>query len=298
MPCHSCRSSTSELGRLALSVIFTAFVSACGPGQVEPDGVSTTSPSSETDPSTTETGADPSTTSEPNPTTMGPDFVPESDDTVFYDCDSFLQDCPEGEKCVPYGSTGSQWDAQKCVPILGDQGVGEPCVYDGVVPATDDCDASSYCWNAMEVEGELVGTCHALCTGSHDAPMCPPGSNCSINGDGTITLCIPTCDPLAQDCEAGLGCYWSGTDFSCIFTTEDIPAGEPCGYFNDCMGGNLCVNTEDLPACEGSACCAPYCDLDLGDGPCAVLPGTSCVAFFPEGTAPDDYEHIGVCIVE
>jgi len=42
----------------------------------------------------------------------------------------------------------------------------------------------------------------------------------------------------------------------------------------------------------------PFCDLELGDGPCAVVPGTSCLPFFPEDMAPLGSEHIGVCIIE
>ncbi len=54
--------------------------------------------------------------------TTGPTltFVPEPDQLIINECDPFAQDCPDGEKCVPYGSTGAngndtdQRDARKC----------------------------------------------------------------------------------------------------------------------------------------------------------------------------------------
>jgi hypothetical protein len=51
------------------------------------------------------------------------------------ECDPFLQDCPEGEKCVSYASSGGSWDANKCVPVLGDGAAGEPCSYGGTTAA-------------------------------------------------------------------------------------------------------------------------------------------------------------------
>jgi hypothetical protein len=43
-------------------------------------------------------------------------------------CDPWYQDCPEGEKCVPFDEfqTGS-YTANKCVPVLGDNQPGEAC---------------------------------------------------------------------------------------------------------------------------------------------------------------------------
>jgi hypothetical protein len=60
-------------------------------------------------------------------------------------------------------------------------------------------------------------------------------------------------------------------------------------------GGNVCVNPDVLPTCDGSACCTPFCNLDLGGDPCAAIPGTVCVQFFE--IPPPQYEHVGVCIL-
>jgi hypothetical protein len=225
----------------------------------------------------------------------GVTFIPPEDDFMAESqCDPFMQDCPEGEKCVPYGSTGGNWDANKCVPVTGDGQTGDTCTWAGIVEATDDCGADSVCWDVMDVDGQLVGVCTPFCGGTADAPICDPGSSCIIANDGSVTLCLTTCDPLLQDCSDGLACFWANTDFNCIFTTQNIPTGEPCGFINDCAAGNLCTDAANLPVCNGSACCASYCDLT--DPTCGVE-GTECVTFFEEGMAPPGYEDIGVCIL-
>jgi hypothetical protein len=230
-------------------------------------------------------------------TDEGLTFVPVDDMPYVEMCDIFLQDCPEGEKCVPYASSGGSWDANKCVPVLGGQAHGEPCTWAGIIEATDDCDATSMCWNTQMVDGEYVGTCLAYCTGSADTPQCPPGSSCLVGQEGWLAVCELTCDPIAQDCNEGLGCYWASSQFNCVFTTDDIPTGEPCGYLNDCAPGHLCADATALPSCAGSACCTQYCNLPDGDAGCVAQPGTVCTAFFEMGMVPDGYEHVGVCII-
>lgn len=235
--------------------------------------------------SSTSTESESGSTSTDSTETSG--FVPEFDFHETLECDPFAQDCPEGEKCVPWGSTGGNWDANKCVPVLGDQKPGEPCHYNGTVEATDDCDATSHCWDVMDVNGEGIGTCAPFCLGTADDPMCPdyPGCgeySCLISSNSSINLCILTCDPLAQDCGEGLACLWNG-EFHCIFTTQDLPIGAECGYFNDCVAGTGCVSADELPDCTGSACCTPFCDPSAIIDPCPEqLPGTACVPFMEE----------------
>jgi uncharacterized protein YegL len=119
-------------------------------------------------------------------------FVPFSDFGAAGECDPFLQDCPEGEKCVAYGSTGGQLDANKCVAITGSGMPGDPCIYGGTVEATDDCNGVSYCWDVTDVMGSLEGACAQFCTGTPDDPMCPAGLECLIDYDGSLNLCIDT----------------------------------------------------------------------------------------------------------
>jgi hypothetical protein len=212
------------------------------------------------------------------------------------ECDGFFQDCPEGEKCVAYASEADRLDANKCVPVLGDGQPGEPCTYAGIVEATDDCGPTSQCFNVVEVDGQSVGVCASCCEGTSDDPVCAPGTRCLIAFEGSINVCLASCDPLMQDCGPGLGCFFSGGGpFVCIVPTQNIPPGQPCEQINDCAVGLVCVPGSTLPNCAGRTCCASFCNVMQG----ALCPemGTECVAFFEEGWAPPGYEDVGVCIV-
>jgi hypothetical protein len=279
-----------------LAPALALLVIACGPPQASDTADGSTTPTSSSSGSDT-TGEEPGTGPDPSTSTSTTEtFLPE-DDQPLEPCDQFEQDCPEGEKCVPYSTHGGVWDSTKCVPILGDQGPGEPCEYGGIVDATDDCGAGSICWDVMEVDGELLGQCALQCTGSPDLPTCPEGSSCLLSGSGVISICLLGCDPLLQDCDEGLACYWANSNFSCFpGDGQNIEPGEPCGFINDCAVGSMCVAGESVPACAGAACCTRFCELGGGDGPCEALPGTTCVAFFEEGFAPPGYEEVGVCL--
>ncbi len=290
---------------LVLSMMLCGSVSlvlaGCNPKEDDPSATNTTDNNTEVGdgdgdgPGETGDGDGDDPTTSTSTTSSESVFVPMGDDFGgVSECDPFLQDCPEGEKCVPYGSTGGNWDANKCVPVMGDGAPGDQCTYGGVVEATDDCDATSHCWDVMDVDGMAVGTCTQFCTGSADAPDCPPGTSCLIANDGSINMCITNCDPLLQDCGAGLACFWANGNFNCIFTTQDIPLGEPCGFINDCAAGTACLTAEVMPNCNGSACCGSFCDLS---DPVCPQDGTECSAFFEEGMAPPGYENVGVCII-
>lgn len=273
-----------------------ALLPACTPTPSGDDEVGvTTSPEGEDSDSSSSTESSTDSTTTDSSTEDATDFIREPD-VPYQDCNIILQDCPEGEKCVAFSSSGgSSWDANKCAPVKGDQGVGEACVWDGFAAGTDDCDATSMCWNLVESDGAWTGTCAPYCTGTPDLPMCPDGYSCLLSGDSDLALCSKNCDPLLQDCNDGYACFWDGIAFQCVFTTDGVPSGQPCGYINDCAKGNLCADASVLPGCQGSACCVPYCDLL--DPDCSALAGTECVAFFEMGMAPPGLEHIGVCIV-
>jgi len=241
---------------------------------------------------TEESGAQTETTQTSTETSSN--FVPDMADTGDTACDPFMQDCPAGEKCVPYASSGGTWDANKCVQVTGDAQPGDSCIWDGPSAGTDNCGEDSICWDAMDVDGVAVGVCTPFCDGSADNPICDPQTSCLIANEGAITLCITTCDPLLQDCAEGLGCYWANSDFNCVFTTDGSGEGQPCGYINDCAPGNLCAAADALPECAGSSCCAAYCDLASPD---CLTAGTECVTFFEEGLAPPGYEDVGICVL-
>lgn len=218
-------------------------------------------------------------------------FVPDKPDDIA-ECDPLAQDCPEGEKCVPYANDGGNvWNANKCVPVTGNGQQGDPCTSSDISEATDDCGVDTVCWNVSDG----VGTCTSFCEGPSDAPFCDPGYNCVIGNDGVITVCLQQCDPVLQDCASELICYWFAQKFSCLHgASEQHMTGEPCGFANDCEKGNTCASAEVVPDCTESACCAAFCDLD---NPACEIEKTECVSFFEEGEAPPGYEHVGVCIV-
>ncbi|NVB37333.1 ribulose phosphate epimerase [Pseudenhygromyxa sp. WMMC2535] len=271
----------------------TLGLTACGDKNAE-DGDDTVGSTSTTE---GEEGTDDTTTGGESSTTAGEESTADEGTTFLMtdvpgteeSCDPWAQDCADGEKCVAYASSGGGWDANKCVPVMGEGQIGDSCSYAGAAEGTDDCGADSWCWDTDE-EGQN-GTCIPFCSGSADDPMCDAGSSCTIANDGTINVCLPTCDPLLQNCESeGNSCYWDNSGFVCATATEDIPTNGECGYINDCVGGNLCVDASYLPDCAGSA----YCDTD--DGECTV-DGTECVAFWEEGEEIPGLETLGVCIL-
>lgn len=206
-------------------------------------------------------------------------------------CDPFAQDCPQGEKCVPFSSDGDKvWDTNKCVPILGDGEPGDPCTYGGVFQATDDCDGSGMCWNVIEVDGQQVGICTPFCTGSLADPQCSNDAECLIANDNSITLCVETCDPLEQDCPAGQACHWLGDMFGCLVDASD-PVAQSCDAVAQCPPGSACVQGPLVPDCESSACCAQYCSLA---DPTCTDPQTECAPFFDD--PPLGAEDVGVCV--
>jgi hypothetical protein len=142
-----------------LSLALTACSSSRASVDSHGDESGSTTSSTESDSSSTDTAS-----------SMNVTFVPPNDHEVVPSCDPFAQDCPDGEKCVPYSGHGGLWDAFKCVLITGEQTTGEPCTYGGTVEATDDCDQISGCWNVQDLEGEAVGICYAFCMGTLAAP--------------------------------------------------------------------------------------------------------------------------------
>lgn len=201
----------------------------------------------------------------------GCDWMPNPDQNPAAACDPILQNCPVGNKCVAYISGGASWDNNKCVPVSGSKVPGQACTVEDTVSSIDDCNADGQCFN-LDVDN--TGTCLAFCGCTYEEPECAVGSNCLVANQGSLALCVEQCDPLAQNCPLGQGCYVSGETLICAATTSNIPAGEPCGFINDCEPGTACYNVD---AC-GGACCTPFCDVNGNDAECAVLPGTTCQA--------------------
>ncbi|MCY0985540.1 hypothetical protein OV203_00255 [Nannocystis sp. ILAH1] len=257
-------------------------------------------------PTTTEpTGGSP-TTDAPEPTTDAlttTPFIPGPDGGPQIECDPWVEDCPEGQKCMPWADDGgSSWNALKCVDIVPDpDGLGEPCsVIGSGVSGEDTCDKHMQCFNVDP--DTLQGTCLAMCTGSPDKPGCEqPDATCSLSGDGVLILCLPNCDPLAPDCNPGDTCipHPHGEGFTCVIDAggDEGQLFGPCEYVNFCDPGLLCIEAKFAAECDQDAigCCLPYCDLTAP--PSCPGAGQECTPYFEQGQAPAGHEDLGLCLL-
>ncbi len=231
----------------------------------------------------------------------GADFIMSPDVPPTIACDLWKDDCPPGEKCMPYAKNGGGWDATKCSPLAEDpKAPGEPCtVVDSGVSGIDDCEARAMCWN---VDPEtLMGTCVAFCTGSEANPICENAcESCTITGDGVPINCLPECDPLAQDCGEGQGCYPTSETFSCVPDAggADGALGDECEFLNVCDPGLVCGAPEWVPGCRGAGCCTLLCNV-LEENACALaFDGAECIPWYEDGGEPGcSVGEVGVCML-
>jgi hypothetical protein len=198
---------------------------------------------------------------------------------------------------------GDQWNATRCSPVADDpRQPGEECTVEGSgTSGIDDCDIGAMCWDVDPATN--MGTCVAMCTGDEENPICEDRSTtCAISNDGALALCLPVCDPLAQDCPEGEGCYPVQDDWRCRSdgSGEMGGYGDPCETINGCDPGLICLDPSVVPPgqpCEGSSgCCTEVCDLTdaAGDAQCAGAPeGQTCQAWYDE--PPLGYENVGAC---
>lgn len=216
-------------------------------------------------------------------------------------CDPQGDDCPRGEKCMPWASDGGhRWNATRCTPVADDAAQhGEPCTVQGSpFSGIDDCAAHAMCW---DVDGEsLTGTCAAFCMGPD--LVCPDGSACIVSSESIFVICDGRCDPLLQDCTDGDGCYPDGDAFRCWTDASDGAAiGDPCELANGCAPGSFCANADVIPTCgaRSGGCCSRFCDTSDADADLdcdAALPGTACVPWFEAGQAPPGLASLGACM--
>lgn len=213
-------------------------------------------------------------------------------------CDLIGQDCPSGEKCVPWANDGgTQANATRCVPVADDPAApGESCVTEGS-PASglDDCDATSVCWGIDPVT--LEGSCAPFCTGSTEDPQCDAGLACLVANDGAVVVCLPECDPLASTCGPDQACVPTDDTFVCTSVLMGGSGGDPCSSIDACVDGTVCVESGEVGApCDPgeTGCCAPWCDLSAPDPAAGCLdPGQVCRPW--SDPAPAGQESIGVC---
>lgn len=218
-----------------------------------------------------------------------------------YECDVWEQDCPRGEKCVPWANDGGDsWNGARCTEIdSSPAAVGEPCVVEGsAVTGIDDCEFGAMCFYVDE-ETE-TGTCVAMCTGEVFDPVCPDDTTCSISSDGALTVCLPTCDPLGTPCPDEQTCGLVSEGFWCVPSIGEASYGEACDQFGECAPGLGCLKTTISPCAESNSCCAAFCDLNAVD-PDAACPevelGQVCTPLYIEGKEPPGLDDLGLCAV-
>ena len=188
---------------------------------------------------------------------------------------------------------GSSWNALKCTPV-GPDLPGDPCTVEGnAVSGVDSCARGALCWDVDPRTNE--GVCIAQCQGPMRMPSCPLGSSCHILADAVVTLCLPRCDPLLQDCPVGDLCLPNGAEFTCVLDAsgEAGDYGDPCEYANACDPGLHCLPAEYIEGCQAPGCCTPFCDTSKP----LMCPGASqaCLPWYEEGMATPGYEHVGIC---
>jgi hypothetical protein len=260
----------------------------------------TVAPTTDDGPAMTTIEASSSDSSDDNPCAFYAGCPPDVD-TGAYECDVFQQDCPEGEKCLPWANDGgSSWNATRCSPVAPDPGApGEPCTVEGSgVSGIDSCDVGAMCFHVDVRTNE--GVCVTQCTGSFEAPYCDTrGQVCASGSDGLIALCYDACNPLDPACAAGTGCHPEYPDaFICRPTSDGTGThGDECFTDESCASAHACLDASSFPACTGLACCSEFCDTTAGL-PCpGADQGVVCQPWYEEGMAPAGYENVGACVL-
>jgi hypothetical protein len=253
----------------------TGRVSASAESTAAPSTTSFTTAS--TDDGTTVTTGDDS-----NDGPVGFYGVPSDFNDQPFECDLDAQDCPPGEKCMPWANDGGDvWNATRCSPIDASPGqLGDECLVEGsAVSGVDNCDTGLTCFLIDELN---AGTCVELCTEAQ--PGCSDGSDCAIvPTTPQVGFCVVPglCDPLGTDCAAGEVCAPTvPTVYQCLPDASGPTGayGDPCAAQNSCDATGLCVSEFDVPGCASDHCCTIFCDPAAGDLVCpANALGQTCV---------------------
>ena len=197
---------------------------------------------------------------------------------VFLDgeCDPYKQDCQSG-KCLPVPGAAVSFCSLVISP--GNQ-LGDPCTH-GV--DADDCDAGLVCVTGTGEGGP--GICREICGCGPAYPTCQSGGTVCVTLEVGFAVCMPSCDPLAQDCGDGQSCIANPGGFSCVPAVGDLPVGYGCSTLADCAAGLSCLQEEGATGFT----CHQLCDTQNPECP----PGQICGDFVnPIGTC---HPHVGAC---
>lgn len=268
---------------------------ACDPPAGQASATAAPASTSESGGTTSDGGT---TSGSPSGTTGGATDAPDTGFGPDYACDPFAQlGCPAGQKCNLYSKEGTiDLDAAKCVPLADPaKQIDDGCVAEGGYgTGLDDCDAGLICWNLGPM-GD--GTCVPLCNGNADDHPCPDGRLCA-HGIGEYNfMCLPVCDPLAQNCIEGAGCYLSTFGFVCAPDKSGAEGQiyDACAYANVCDIGLMCAAPSSAPGCpdpDGTlGCCLPFCEV--GGTGCDA--GLECLPLFDPPEQFPDFVTFGVC---
>lgn len=217
------------------------------------------------------------------------------------ECDMWLQDCPDGMKCMPFTSEASLYlGATHCIPVPARPAqYEEPCTRTGTKDTpSDNCARGLVCWAG---DGDQ-GHCVSLCGGSHSQPICPANHGCAtLNQAGTLNICHRRCDPLAPSCLPGSTCYLfneTSEELFCVDALDpmQLDYGGPCVADPQCGPGLLCVAHVHVPGCQSSTCCTAFCELSGGADVCPDAPQQTCRALGEWW--PPQFGHVGFCSAE
>jgi hypothetical protein len=255
----------------------------------------TTSGSTSGTTSASTTGSTGTTTTGATTDTTDGGFITPPDGGVMNQCDPGAQDCQsDEEKCTAFATMAGTCcvDANKCVPIIGNQQFGDPCIR---MDDNDNCDKGLFCMTTTSAaEGD--GFCLELCTVGEP---CDNGGQCLAFNDGVLPLCQVSCDPLLQDCPGMQNCYAAFNDFICAnpgFEAGLGNDGDPCQAIQSCREGLVCAGATADCDDPGGSCCTPFCDVSGPAGQCSN-PMEQCVAWFAPGEGPPGSEDVGACTV-
>jgi len=175
-------------------------------------------------------------------------------------CDQLIEATDDTPGACAYDDTISCTAAEPCDSICEGYvagGVGEIC------SGASDCVPGMQCLVVCTSICSLDGTAGLPCAGcpAPADPNLPSGENnsfISINADNNMGICIDENVPAACDlynqtgCAPGEACYSIRGGHGCLGAGTQ-PEGTECKFSNDCSGGNLCVNSMCLEACDTKA---------------------------------------------